>query len=186
MPEAEEIAVFVHLVGLAVLAGGMGLELTIITMLRRAKGTQEVGVWAGLGKMMDDFKLMPAAALILVISGGYLVDKVGEEWGEGWILFSLIAVIVASVAGFGVIAPRFKSIAEAASAGPDGPVPAAIAGQINDPLLIASIHGNAMLLVGIIWNMTIRPGALGAILALVLLAAVGVAVAYPAYQQQKA
>jgi len=186
MPEAEEIAVFIHLVGLAMLAGGIGLELTIITMMRRAKGTQEVGVWAGFGKLMDDFKLMPVAALVLVISGGYLVDKVGEEWSEGWILFSLIAVIVASVAGFGVIAPRFKSIAAAAGESPDGPVPAAIAGQINDPLLVASIHGNAMLLVAIIWNMSIRPGALGAILSLVLLAAIGVAVAYPAYQQQKA
>jgi len=186
MPEAEQIAIFIHLVGLAVLAGGMGLEIAIITMMRRAKGVQEVRVWAGLGKIIDDFKLMPAAVLVLVLSGGYLIDKAGEEWGEGWISFSLLAVIVATAAGVAVIAPRFNSIGKAAGAAPDGPVPAAIVSQINDPLLIASIHGNAMLLVAIIWNMAIRPGSVGAILAVVLLAAVGVAAAFPAYQQQKA
>ena len=186
MPEAEQIAIFIHLVGLAVLAGGMGLEIAIITMMRRAKGVQELRVWAGLGKIIDDFKLMPAAVLVLVLSGGYLVDKAGEEWSEGWISFSLLAVIVATAAGIAVIAPRINSISTTAGAAPDGPVPPAIAGQINDPLLIASIHGNAMLLVAIIWDMSIRPGSLGAILAVVLLAAVGVATAYPAYQQQKA
>ena len=65
-------------------------------------------------------------------------------------------------------------------------MPPAIANQIDDPLLIAAIHGNTMLLVAIIWNMSIRPGSLGSILSVVLLAAVGVATAYPAYQKQKA
>lgn len=186
MPEAEQIAIFIHLVGLAVLAGAMGLEIAIITMMRRAKGVQELRVWAGLGKIIDDFKLMPGAVVVLILSGGYLVDKAGEEWGDGWISFSLLAVIVATAAGLAVIAPRFKSIGTAASSASDGPVPPAIASQVNDPLLIAAVHGNAGLLVGIIWNMTIRPGSVGALLAVVLLAAVGVAAAYPAYQQQKA
>ncbi len=186
MPEAEQIAIFIHLVGLAVLAGGMSLEIAVITMMRRAKGVQELRVWAGLGKIIDDFKLMPAAVLVLILSGGYLVDKVGEEWSEGWIMFSLLAVIVATAAGIGVIAPRFNSIGTAAGAAPDGPVPPGIASRINDPALVAAVSGNAMLLVAIIWNMAIRPGAAGSILAVVLLAAVGVAAAYPSYQQQKA
>lgn len=186
MPEAEQIAIFIHLVGLALLAGGMGTEIAIMMMLRRAKSVQELRVWAGLGKIIDDFKLMPAAVLVLVLSGGYLVDKVGEEWSEGWISFSLLAVIVATAAGIAIIAPRFNAIGSAAGAASDGPVPAAIAGEVNDPLLIAAVHGNAGLLVAIIWNMSIRPGSLGSILSVVLLAAVGVAAAYPAYQHQKA
>jgi len=185
MPEAEQIGMFVHFIGLAVLAGGMGLELAMIIMMRRAKGVHELRTWAGLGQALDDYKVMPAAVLVLILSGGYLVNKAGEEWSEGWIGFSTLAVVIASAIGMLVIVPRLKSVGAAAGPAPDGPVPPAIAEKVNDPILIAAVHGNAMMAVAIIWNMATHPGSLGALLTIVLLAAIGVAFAYPAYQQQK-
>lgn len=186
MPEAEEIGMFVHFIGLAVLAAGMGLELAIITMMRRAKGARELRIWSGLGQSLDDYKVMPAAVLILILSGGYLVNKVGEEWSEGWIAFSTLAVVIASALGVLVIVPRLRSIGVAAGPTPDGPIPQAVADKVNDPILIAAVYGNAMMAVAIIWNMAIHPGSLGALLTIVVLAAIGVAFAYPAYQKRKA
>jgi hypothetical protein len=51
--------------------------------------------------------------------------------------------------------------------------------------LFGAIHMNLMLAIGIIWNMTIKPGDAGALLALVILGGLGAASAIPSYQRQQ-
>jgi len=74
----------------------------------------------------------------------------------------------------------------AAGPAPDGPVPANITALLDDPVLYAGIHGATMASVAIMYNMTVQPGGVGAVLAIIILVGLGVASAYPAYQRQQA
>jgi hypothetical protein len=107
------------------------------------------------------------------------------DWGTGWIIWSLIAVVVAVLAGYFILTPRMQAIGQAAGPAPDGPVPASVTEKLSDPVIFAVMHGNLLTAVAIIWNMTTKPGGVGAFLAIVILAGIGVASAYPMYQRQQ-
>lgn len=107
------------------------------------------------------------------------------EWTDGWIGLSAIAVVAAVVVGYTLITPRMKDIGATAGPAPDGPVTASITDKLTDPILFGAIHGNLMISLAIIWNMTTKPGAFGALGALVILAGLGWAAAYPLYQRQQ-
>ena len=187
MPEAVEWGLFFHLLGVALLGAAFALSFTTFSMMRRAATVQEVRVWGGLGRMLSQYYVLPIIALELILSGAYLVSKYNDYWdfSDGWILWSLIAVLVATGVGLGVITPRMKEIGGIAGPAPDGPVPSSITDKLADPILFGAIHMNLMLIVGIIWNMTTKPGGFGSFLAIVLLGAIGAAAAYPMYARQQ-
>jgi hypothetical protein len=186
MPEGYEIGLFIHILGVFALAGASAVGFATFSMMRRAK-TVQVRVFAGLGKILSQYYVFPVAALVLILSGAYLVSKFDPvySWGDGWILWSFIAVLVATAGGYFVVTPRMAAIGMAAGPAPDGPVPASVAEKLTDPALFAVMHGNLMITFAIIWNMTTKPGGVGAFLAIVILAAIGVASAYPMYQRQQ-
>lgn len=185
MPEAAQIGLFIHIIAVFALGGATAISLVTFTMIRRAKTVQEVRFWGGLGRLLTQYQVFPAIGLVLLLSGAYLVDKVNEEWSEGWIGLSALALIIAVAVGFFVISPRMKAVGMAAGPAPDGPVPDAVTAQVNDPVLFASVHGNMMATLAIIWNMTTHPGTAGALIALVLFVAIGAGSAYPMYQRQQ-
>jgi hypothetical protein len=98
---------------------------------------------------------------------------------------SALALIASAAVGLHVNTSKMNTIHAAADAAPDGPIPESVSGLVNDPVLFASVHALTLVTVGIIWNMTTKPGDIQAFLAIVLLAAAGVASAYPMYQRQR-
>lgn len=185
MPEGYEIGLFIHLFGVFVLGAATGTSFAAFSMMRRAKTVQEVRVWGALGRILSQYHVAPAAALVLILSGAYLVSEFELEWTDGWIGFSAIAVVVAVIIGYTLITPRMKDIGATAGPAPDGPVTTAITDKLADPILFGAIHGNLLISTAIIWNMTIKPGAFGSLAALVILAGLGWAAAYPMYQRQQ-
>jgi uncharacterized membrane protein len=185
MPHDYEIGIFIHIIGVFALAGASAISFSTFSMMRRAKTVQEVRVWASLGRIISQYQVFPASALVLILSGGFLVDKLRYEWSDGWIGWSLLAVVCSVAVGLALITPRMKAIGMAAGPAPDGPVPAALTDQLNDPILFGAIHGNLMVTLAILWDMSTRPGGIQAFLAIVLLAAIGAGSAYPMYQRQQ-
>ena len=185
MPHDYEWGLFFHLLGVFALGGAVLISFAVFSMMRRAATVQEVRTWGGLGRILSQYFVIPAAALELLLSGAYLVDKFNFDWTDGWIGWSVIALVAATAVGFAVITPRMKQIGMAAGPAPDGPVPAAISSKLNDPILFGAIHMNLMLAIGIIYNMTTKPGGVGSFFALVILGALGAAAAYPLYQRQQ-
>jgi hypothetical protein len=184
MPEAAQIGLFIHIVAVFGLGSASGISVAVFTMMQRAKTVQELRVWGSLGALLSKYYVFPALGLLLLLSGAYLVDKVGEEWSEGWIGISAVALIAAVAAGFFVNTPRLKAIGMAAGPAPDGPVPASITEQLNDPVLVAVSRALPLTAVAIAWNMTVHPGMAGALLSIVILAGIGAASAYLPAQQQ--
>jgi hypothetical protein len=185
MPDGWQIGFFIHILAVFALGGALAVSFGTYSMMRHAKLVQEVRTWAGLGRILSQFQVLPAVALVLLLSGAYLVDKLNREWSDGWIGFSALALVVATAVGFTVITPRMKAVGMNAGPAPDGPVPAAVSTVLNDPVLFGAIHMNLMLAIGIIWNMTIKPGDAGALLTLIILGGLGAASANPSYQRQQ-
>jgi len=185
MPEAAEVGLFLHIMGVFGLGGATTISLVVFSMVRRAKTTQELRHWMGLGGLLGRYYVFPAAGLFLLLTGGYLIEKIHEEWATGWIGLSTLALVAAVCVGFFVNMPRMKEIGMAAGPAPDGPVPANITQLLNDPVLFAGIHGATMASIAIVWNMTTRPGGLGALVAIVVLVGIGVGSASPANLRQQ-
>jgi hypothetical protein len=185
MPEGYEFGLFFHLAGVWALGGAMAISFATFSMMRRAKTVQEVRVWGSLGRLMSQYYVLPLTGLWLIVTGAYLVDEFSLEYSDGWVGFSLLAVAGAIANGLLVVTPRMKAIGGEAGPAPDGPVPSGIAEKLADPILFGAIHLNILLVTGILWNMTVKPGSFGALLALVVLGGIGAASAYPMYAKQQ-
>jgi len=183
MPHGWELGIFIHILGVFAMAGAATTVLLVFSMMRRATTVQEVRVLARLGSLIE--KVFPVAAVVLLLSGGYMVNEFDLHWSSGWINLSALALIIATAIGGLVNGPRMTAIHKAADAAPDGPVPANLSGMLNDPILFGSVHALSLVLLAIIWNMTTKPSGIQAFLAIVLLAAIGAGSAYPLYQRQQ-
>ncbi|MBI5288239.1 MAG: hypothetical protein HY873_04635 [Chloroflexi bacterium] len=178
MPEGWQVGIFIHVLAVFALGGGLAISFATFEMMRHARTVQEVRVWSGLGRILSQYQVLPATALVLLLSGGYLVSELNEEWSDLWISFSALALVAASGVGLLVITPRMQAIGRAAGPAPDGPVPAGIMAQLRDPVLFGAILANDFTSIAIVWNMTIQPGSAGAVLSIVILAGLGAAAGY--------
>jgi len=187
MPSDYEWGIFFHLAGVFAIGGAIGVTFGTYAMARRAKTVQELRVWGTIGRYMSQYHVIPLIALELLLSGAYLVGELNEvyEWSDGWIGFSTVALLIGTAIGYLVITPRMSAIGQAAGPAPDGPVPAAISEKLNDPILFGAVHGNLMLMIGIIFNMTTKPGTFASLLILIVFWAVGAAAAYPRYARER-
>jgi uncharacterized membrane protein len=183
MPSSYEWALFLHLLGVFLMAGGAVSFHVILTFMRRSNTVQEVRLWANTGVIVE--KIFPVATIVLLITGIWLVEDVGFEWGDGWINVSLIGLILIAAAGGLINTRKTAAIDRAAADAPDGPIPQVLAAQINDPVLFATTHALTLGVLAIIWNMTTKPGDAQAGIVFVLAIIIGAASAYPMVQRQQ-
>lgn len=185
MPEGVEIGFFIHMLGVFGLGGALTAQFVSLTMMRASTTVQEVRTWGAAARLLSQYYVGPIMGAVLLLSGGYLVSEFDEEWSEGWIGISALALIAAvSIAIFWIM-PRMKEIGMAAGPAPDGPVPDSVSSKLNDPVLVAVSYGNMMIPIGIMWNMVMQPEMLGAILAIIIFAGAGAGGGYALAQQKK-
>jgi len=183
MPDAALFATFIHLLGVVGVAGSSTTFILVLSLMRRARDTRDVRLWSGLGTFAES--AFPFATLVLLISGGYLVQKESYSWRDGWISFSAIALVLMAVAALKINTLKMNAIHHAAEEAPDGAVPPVLAAQAADPVLFAVTHAITTAQLGIIWNMTTKPGDLQAGVAIVLAALIGAASAAPMVARQR-
>src|SRR5215210_2389988 len=91
MMNGVQLAIGFHVIGTIALF--VGLVLTILCMIgiRRSRSVQHLRKWVGLATKVD--KLLPLGAILLLLSGLYLVFT-GDGWGTGWVNVSLAALVL--------------------------------------------------------------------------------------------
>lgn len=189
MPDGAQFAVFIHLLGVCGIAGSSTGFLLVMSMMRRAKTVQELRAWSHLGAISE--QAYPFATLVLLLSGGYMVQEGGPDvgqqvsFGDGWIMVSAIALVLMAVASLKINTLKMNAIHHAAEGVEGEAIPPALAQQINDPVLFAVTHAMSTGQLGIIWNMTTRPGDAEAGIVVVLAVLVGVLSAAPIYARQQ-
>jgi uncharacterized membrane protein len=183
MPDGWEVAIFIHIIGVFAMAGGATMFFVLFAMMRRASTAQEVRGLAALAAIVE--KAFPAAAVVLLLSGGYIVSDRDLDWSSGWINMSALALILATAIGVLVNGRKTSAVRAAAEAAPDGPVSEDLSAVIEDPVLFGAVNALMLVVVAILWNMTTKPGAIQASLVIAIGAAAGAASAYPMYQRRQ-
>jgi len=165
---AYSIALFLHLVGVLALFAGIGLEQVGLRQLRNAGSVAQVREWMTL--MRGRRRIDGPAALIILVSGGYLMGH-GAGY-HAWVAAGLVGMVAMAVLGAGVGRPRFVAIGRAISA-TDGPVPSTLRERIEDPVLRLSAATRFALGIGVVFDMVVKPSAVGAAVVLIVALAIG-------------
>lgn len=151
--DAYHIALFVHLLGMVGLFVGYGLEWTGTAFLLRGATGDEVR--GALRIYRVSLPLSGPSLLVLILSGGYLAG-VTEAWKGGWIIASILGIVVALGMGFGMVMPRMKSLRATLPEGNAALVGPALA-KVQDGFVVTLIRARFFLAVGIVCVMTLKP-----------------------------
>jgi len=164
-----EIVVFLHIVGALGLFAGVGLEQLGLARLRQARTVAQLREWvATLGGLR---RIDGPSGLLLLITGGYMVTA---RWGgHGWIGLALLGMMAMAFLSIGVTGRRVTAIKKSIPMA-DGPISTSLHQRIKDPVLRASAWVRAALAFGILFNMSVKPGSVGASIVMAVALAVGV------------
>jgi hypothetical protein len=177
------LALFFHFVGLVALFVGYGLEWIVSAFLRGAATTDQVRAW--LRVYRTSLPVSGPGLLVLILSGGYLAQVTGAM-KKGWMSASLIAIVFGLGIGFMFILPRVKAIRGALPEGSHG-LPTNATALLRAPGLPTLIRVRAMLALGIVYLMTVKPDTFASsLLALGVAVALGLLASAPTFSKPKA
>ncbi len=144
---------FVHIASALALFLGYGLEWTVSALLRHASTTDQARAWLRVYRVSPPVTGVGLALLIL--SGGWLSAMTGGM-NQGWLIASVVGIVVALVIGFALILPRLRAIRRALPEGNAALTPEALL-QLQSAALPTLIRVRALLAVGIVYLMTAKP-----------------------------
>jgi uncharacterized membrane protein len=168
------VVLYLHLLFLLLGIGAATLIWLCLFRLRAAQTLEEAAPWGMLAGKSE--RAFPVAMVGLYGTGAYLTSD-AWTWDTSWIIVSIVAFAVVALPGPLVAGRRAKLLEHALAANGPGPLGDEARRRTRDPALwIVSFTIPAVVL-GIVWNMTQKPGTAGAVAAVLVAYAVGAAVA---------
>jgi hypothetical protein len=164
------LMLFVHVVGAIGTFIGVGVWLFAALALRQA---QQVGQVRALTSLIQPSGVLAIVSILLLGTAGFYMAI--TVWGEHatWIIVATISFVLLAPFGVFVIDPRLRSVAKAAAAVADGPLPASLAERTRDPLTGIGLSAYIGVLVGIVFLMTTKPSTGDSIIAMVVATVLG-------------
>jgi hypothetical protein len=173
---------YVHILSLLLGMGAGSVLLTCLFQLRAAGTVEQAVPWGMVsGKVA---KLFPVAILGLFGTGAYMTSNLWT-WSTPWIVLGIVALVVLGVQGGGIAEHTAKKLQAAMMANGPGPIGSEARRMTLHPGLWVVELSNFGLVLGVVWNMTEKPGWGGAIAAVVVGYAVGAAIALVASRAPK-
>jgi hypothetical protein len=172
--DTYHVVLFIHLLALFIGIGGAALVGVCLFRLRAAKTLADAVPWGMLAGQTE--KVFPIAILGLFGSGAYMTSDVWT-WGTRWIDVSIAALVVISLQGPLVAGTRAKLLERALHENGPGPLGERARAMTRDRALWIATLANPALVLGVVWNMTQKPGTAEAIAAVAVAYAVGAAAA---------
>ena len=111
-------------------------------------------------------------------TGAYMTSDIWS-WGTGWIWVSIVGLAVLALQGPLIAERTGHKLGAALMANGPGPLGEDARRMTRHPGLWVVEFTNVALVLGIVWNMTQKPGTVEAIAAVVIGYAVGAALAFP-------
>jgi hypothetical protein len=148
---------FLHITVAIVAFMMAGVLHAALQALARADDVREMRPWGRLIHLLDP--LFPIAALLLLGFGAWLIhlSKGRIGWGDGWLLTSLIALIVIEGLSGVLIAPKAKAAVKLIEAAPDGPVSQELRRLAIDPTVWHVSHTATFGFTAVVFLMSVRP-----------------------------
>jgi hypothetical protein len=163
------IALFLHVVGALLLFASLTLEGIALRQMRRAAIPGEA---QGARAILRLNRIIGPASLVgVLVPGLYMM---ATTWGwVAWIVVALAAYVLiavfGAVNGIRILALESKLAAESV------PPSQALGDRLVDPRFVAFWCGRVGIATGVVFLMTVKPGVVVAVLAVVFGAALGVA-----------
>jgi hypothetical protein len=172
--DTYHVVLYIHLLALFVGIGAGTVLIVCLFQLRAARTLAEAGPW---GRVAGKVGLVfPVAILGLFGSGAYMTSEVWT-WDSTWIDVAIGGLVVLALQGPLLAERSGKKVGQAlADNGPGELREPALRMTRYLPLWVAELSSFGLVL-GIVWNMTTKPGTGSAIAAAVGGYAVGVALA---------
>ena len=163
--DTYHVVLYIHLLALFIGIGAGSVLLTCLFQLRAARTLEQAVPWGIVAGKMG--KLFPIAILGLFLTGAYMTHKFWT-WGTSWIVLAIVGLVVLAVQGAGIAEHTAKKLQGAMQANGPGPLGAEARRMALHPGLWVVEFSNLGLVLGIVWNMTEKPGWGGAIAAVVI------------------
>jgi hypothetical protein len=170
--DTYHVVLYIHLLALFIGIGAASVLLACLLQLRSAQTLAEAVPWGAVaGKVGRAF---PVAILGLFATGAYMTTDVWS-WSTGWIDVGIAGLVVLVLQGPLVAERTAKKLEQALHANGPGPLGEEARRMTRHPGLWVAEFSNIGLVLGVVWNMTQKPGTGSAIAAVVIGYAVGVA-----------
>ena len=169
-----QTALFLHILGALGFFIAVGILYASVLGVRRAQTTGAIKLWTGAVAGVSRI-LFPISFLVIVIAGIYMVVTV---WGSRapWAGVALIAFIILAVAATLIQGRRMAALGQSAAGQSDSaPVTGALWTQAHDPVTWVSVNASTAFAIGIVYLMTLKPDALGSVIALLIALVIGLA-----------
>lgn len=172
-----QIVLFVHLLALLLATGAAAVIHISEWSLRRARTLSEAGRW-GL-TIKSTARAFPVAVAALLGSGAYMVSDVWS-WSTPWVLASIAGLAAIVVVGDVVNGRHGKEIGKAIGGtlarDGDGPVTEEVTRLVESPVAISASFAPTLLMLGVVFVMSTKPGAAGSAAALLVSVALAAAI----------
>ena len=169
---AYQIALFLHILGALSYFIAIGVFYTAVLGVRRAKTVGLLQTWTGAAAGVSRI-VFPISILVILVAGIYMLVTV---WGDRapWAGVALIAFIILAIGATLIQGRRIVALGRSAAAEPESaPVTGALWAEAHDAVTWVSVNASAAFAIGIVYLMTLKPDALGSVIALLIALAVG-------------
>jgi hypothetical protein len=153
--DTYHVVLYIHLLALFVGIGAASILTLCLFQLRAARTLETAGPWGMIAPKIA--RLFPVAILGLFGSGAYMTSDIWT-WDTGWIDVAIVALVVLGLQGPLLAERSGKKVG--AAMGQNGP------GELRAPALrmtryfplwFAELSAIGLVL-GVVWNMTTKPG----------------------------
>jgi hypothetical protein len=168
---------YVHLLSLFVGIGAGSVLLACLFQLRAARTVEQAGPWGMMAGKVGKF--FPVAIIGLFATGLYLTTEKTFPWSmsTGWVDVGIAALVLLTIQGAGIAERTGHKLGAALQANGPGPLGPEARRMTLHPGLWVVEFSNLGIVLGVVWNMTQKPGLGGSIAAVVVGYAVGAVLA---------
>jgi hypothetical protein len=172
--DTYHVVLYLHLLSLLIGFGAATIIVVCLFRLRAAQTLEQAGPWGMLAGQTE--KVFPVAIVGLFATGAYMTSDVWT-WSTHWIDVSIVGLAIVALQGSIVAGRRADLLKHALMENGPGALGARARALTRDPALWLVSLANPGIVLGIIWDMTTKPGTGASIAAVVVGYAVGAALA---------
>jgi hypothetical protein len=176
MPDYQ-IALFLHILGALGFFIAIGVFYMAVLGVRHAQTAGSIRLWTGAAYGVSRV-LFPISFLVILVAGIYMLVTV---WGSRapWAGVALIAFFILAVGATLIQGRRMAALGQSAAAQPESaPVTGALWTQAHDAVTWVGVNASLAFAIGIVYLMTLKPDALGSVIALLIALVVGLVVGF--------
>jgi uncharacterized membrane protein len=153
--DTYHVVLYIHLLSLFVGIGAASVLIVCLFQLRGARELTDAIPWGMVaGKIA---RLFPIAILGLFASGAYMTSDVWS-WSDGWIVVGIVALVVLGIQGPLIAERSGKKLEHALRENGPGPLGDNARGMCRYWGLWVIEFSAIGLVLGVVWNMTTKPG----------------------------